>query len=215
MTSLPVGRLHVLTDLHFQQWHDHDHLATLAAAGGAETIQFRQKTGTVRDWLAGLRPTVAACRAAGVPCIVDDRLDLALAAGADGVHLGQLDLPVADARAIVDALGGACRLVGATASTAAEAAEAEAAGADYIGFGPVYATGSKASPASVKGVAGLAKACAAVRIPVIAIAGITAERVAPCLDAGAWGVAVMTAVTTADDVTAATARFRDALDRWR
>lgn len=210
----PVGRLHVLTDTHFQQRHTHAALATLAAAGGADAVQFRQKAGTVRDWLAGLRPTVAACRAAGVPCIVDDRLDLALAAGADGVHLGALDLPVADARQIVDALSGPARLVGATATTADEARAAEAAGADYVGFGPVFATASKAAPASVKGLAGLAAACAAVRIPVIAIAGLTPERVAPCLEAGAWGVAVMTAVTTADDVTAATARFRAPLDRF-
>lgn len=215
MTERPVGRLHVLTDLHFQQRHAHAALAALAVAGGADTIQFRQKTGTVRDWLAGLTPTVAACRAAGVACLVDDRLDLALAAGADGVHLGQLDLPVDAARAILDADPRPCRIVGATVTTAAEAVAAQNAGADYLGFGPVYPTGSKASPASVKGLDGLARACAAVRIPVLAIAGITPERVAPCLDAGAWGVAVMTAVTTAPDVTAAAARFRDALDRWR
>ena len=212
-TAPPVGRLHVLTDFHFQQRLSHAEVARRAAAGGAETVQFRHKTGTARDRLAGLRPTVAACRAAGVPCLVDDHLDLALAAGADGVHLGALDLPVADARAVFDRLGGG--LVGATATTAEAARRAEAAGADYVGFGPVFPTGSKANPASVKGLAGLERACAAVRIPVVAIAGVTPERVGPCLDAGAWGVAVMTAVTTAPDVTAAAARFREAIERWR
>lgn len=210
-----IGRLHVLTDVHFQQRHSHSALAALAIAGGADTVQFRQKTGTVRDWRSGLVPTVAACLRAGVPLVVDDRLDLALAVGADGVHLGETDLPVADARHIVDAHAGPTRLVGATATTAEAARAAEAAGADYIGFGPVFPTASKASPASVKGLRGLAEACAAVRIPVVAIAGITPERVAACLDAGTWGVAVMTAVTTAPDVTAAAARFRDALERWR
>lgn len=210
----PVGRLHVLTDFHFQQRLSHAEIARQAAAGGADTVQFRQKDGTARDRLAGLRPTVAACRAAGVPCLVDDHLDLALAVGADGVHLGALDLPVADARAVLDGCGRA-GLVGATATTAAEARAAEAAGADYVGFGPVFPTSSKASPARVKGLGGLAEACAAVRIPVVAIAGVTPERVGPCLDAGAWGVAVMTAVTTAPDVTAAAAAFREALDRWR
>ena len=214
MTPAPtVGRLHVLTDFHFQQRRPHAELARLAAAGGADTVQFRHKTGSARDRLANLRPTVAACRAAGVPCLVDDHLDLALAAGADGVHLGALDLPVADARAVLDRWGGG--LVGATATTAAEARAAEAAGADYVGFGPVFPTGSKASPASVKGLAGLARACAAVAVPVVAIAGVTPARVGPCLDAGAWGVAVMTAVTTAPDVEAATARLREAVDRWR
>ena len=213
MTTTRVGRLHVLTDFHFQQRLPHAELARRAAAGGADTVQFRHKTGTARDRLAGLRPTVAACRAAGVPCLVDDHLDLALAAGADGVHLGALDLPVADARAVLDRLGGG--LVGATATTAEAAVAAEAAGADYVGFGPVFPTGSKANPASVKGLVGLERACAAVRVPVVAIAGVTPERVGPCLDAGAWGVAVMTAVTTAPDVAAAAARFREAVERWR
>lgn len=214
MPAPPVGRLHVLTDFHFQQRLSHAEIARRAAAGGADTVQFRQKAGTVRDWLAGLRPTVATCRAAGVPCLVNDRLDLALAAGADGVHLGALDLPVSDARSVADEAGRPL-LVGATATTAAAARAAEAAGADYVGFGPVFPTASKKNPARVKGLAGLAEACAAVRIPVVAIAGITPERVGPCLDAGAWGVAVMTAVTTAPDVAAAAAAFREAVERWR
>lgn len=202
----------MLTDVRFQSRWAHADLAALAAAGGADTVQFRQKDGTAREWMAALRPTVEACRAAGVACLVNDRLDLALAAGADGVHLGQTDLPVAAARALLDRLGGG--IVGATATTADDARAAEAAGADYVGFGPVFPTASKDHPASVKGLAGLAEACAAVRIPVVAIAGLTPGRVAPCLDAGAWGVAVMTAVTTADDVTAAAARFRDEIERW-
>ena len=214
MPSPTVGRLHVLTDFHFQQRRTHAELAREAAAGGADVVQFRHKTGTARDRLAGLVPTVAACAEAGVPCLVDDHLDLALAAGAAGVHLGALDLPVACARAVADALGRPF-VVGATATTADAARQAEADGADYVGFGPVFPTGSKANPASVKGLDGLAEACAAVSVPVVAIAGITPERVGPCLDAGAWGVAVMTAVTTAPDPARATAAFRQALDRWR
>ena len=210
---MTVGRLHVLTDVRFQTRWTHAEVAAQAVAGGADTVQFRQKDGTARAWMRDLRPTVGACRAAGAACLVNDRLDLALAAGADGVHLGQTDLPVADARALFDRLGGG--LVGATATTADDARAAEADGADYVGFGPVFPTSSKDHPASVKGLAGLAEACAAVRIPVVAIAGLTPERVAPCLDAGAWGVAVMTAVTTAGDVAAATARFRDEIERWR
>ena len=210
----PVGRLHVLTDFHFQQRLTHAELAREAAAGGADVVQFRHKTGTARDRLANLVPTVAACDAAGVPCLVDDHLDLALAAGAGGVHLGALDLPVARARAVAASLGRPF-VVGATAATAGAAAQAEADGADYVGFGPVFPTASKASPASVKGLVGLARTCAAVSIPVIAIAGLTPERVAPCLEAGAWGVAVMTAVTTAPDPARAAAAFRQALDDWR
>ncbi len=212
--SPPVGRLHVLTDFHFQQRLPHAEIARQAAAGGADTVQFRQKTGTLRDQWANLVPTVDACRAAGVPCLVDDHVDLALAAGADGVHLGALDLPIHAARRVLDTIGPG-HLLGATATTPEAARQAEADGADYIGFGPVFATGSKDSPASVKGLDGLARACEAVSIPVIAIAGITPKRVAPCLDAGAWGVAVMTAVTTAPDVAAAAAAFCEAIERWR
>jgi thiamine-phosphate pyrophosphorylase len=209
-----LGRLHILTDFHFQQRFSHAELAQRALAGGADTIQFRQKHGSPRDLLASLRPAVAVCRAADVPILVDDDLALALATDADGVHLGQLDLPVEDARAILERWSGRTRIVGATATTVEEARTAEAAGADYIGFGPVFSTHSKASPASVKGIHGLQAVCAAVRLPVIAIAGITPERVRPVLEAGAYGVAVMTAVTTAADPQNATARFREEIERW-
>ncbi|MEL6614797.1 MAG: thiamine phosphate synthase [Bacteroidota bacterium] len=217
-----LGRLHVLTDFHFQQRFGHGSLARLALAGGAQVIQFREKRGTPRDAWNNLLPVVAACRAAGATCLVDDDLGLALASGADGVHLGQTDLPVEAARRAFDHARGpagsdaasARGLVGATATTAEQARIAEAAGADYIGFGPVFATGSKANPARVKGLDGLRAACAAVQIPVIAIAGITPERVAPCLDAGAHGVAVMTAVSCAADPQAATAAFREAVELW-
>ncbi len=191
----------------------HAALAAAAVAGGADTIQFRQKGGTVRDRFANLVETVAACRAAGVACLVDDALDLALAAGADGVHLGALDLPVATARRVATELARPF-IVGATATTAAAARAAESDGADYIGFGPVFPTRSKAAPASVKGVRGVAEASAAVSIPVIAIAGITPVRVRPCLEAGAHGVAVMTAVSTAPDPELAARAFRAEVDGW-
>ncbi len=203
-----IGRLHVLTDFHFQQRLGHDELAARAIAGGADTVQFRQKRGPVRAKLAEAEATAAVCRAAGIPLLVDDHLALALAVGADGVHLGQEDLPVAVARRLL----GPGAVVGATASTAAEARAAEAAGASYVGFGPVFPTRSKANPRAVRGLGGLAACCRAVAVPVVAIAGITPERVRPALEAGAHGVAVMTAITTAPDVEAATAAFRRALD---
>lgn len=210
---MPLGRLHVLTDTDLQHRWTHTEIAHAAAQGGADAIQFRHKPGTPREGLAALRPTVAACRAAGVPCLVDDHLDLALATGADGVHLGQTDLPVAVARALADRVGEPL-VIGATATTTEQAVAAAAEGADYIGFGPVFPTSSKANPASVKGLAGLADVCEAVSIPVIAIAGITVERVAACLDAGAWGVAVLSPVACADDPTGAAAAFRAEIDRW-
>jgi thiamine-phosphate pyrophosphorylase len=205
-----IGRLHVLTDFLFQQRFSHAELATAAAAGGADTIQFRQKDGGVRPRLVELRRTVEACRQAGVPLLVDDHVDLALVVGASGVHVGQYDLPVDAVRSIVPP----AFIIGASATSASDALAAERAGADYIGFGPVFPTGSKRNPASVKGLYGLQAACEAVSIPVIAIAGITPERVREVLDAGAHGVAVMTAISTASDPIEATGRFRRQIDGW-
>ncbi len=203
-----VGRLHVLTDFVFQQRFSHAELARLAIEGGADTIQFRQKAGGIRHVLHEARLTAAACAEAGCPLLIDDHLDVALALGAAGVHLGQTDFPIEEARRLL----GPNAIIGGTATTVEAARRAEAEGADYVGFGPVFPTRSKANPASVKGLAGLEAACRAVSIPVIAIAGITPERVRPALQAGAHGIAVMTAITTADDPAAATARFRRALN---
>lgn len=202
-----IGRLHVLTDFHFQQRYTHAQLAWHAIAGGADTIQFRQKTGTLRNRLHEALAVAEVCHAAGVPLLIDDHIDLALAVGAAGVHLGQADFPVDLARRIT----GPDFIIGATVTTLAQALAAEAAGADYLGFGPVYPTRSKANPASVKGVDGLAAVCRAVSVPVIGIAGITAAQVPEVRTAGAYGVAVMTAVSCAADPTEATRTLRRAL----
>ncbi len=207
---MPLGRLHVLTDFVFQQRFSHAALAARAIAGGADTVQFRQKTGPVRARLYEAERTAAVCRDAGVPLLIDDDLALALAVGAAGVHLGQLDLPVAVARRVL----GSDAVIGATVTNPAQAREAEAAGASYLGFGPVFPTRSKRNPVSVKGLGGLRAVCEAVSIPVVGIAGMTPERVPSVLDAGAHGVAVMTTVTTADDPKAASAAFRSAIAAW-
>lgn len=205
-----IGRFHVLTDFHFQQRHSHADLARLAVQGGADTIQFRQKTGGIRHILKEANTTVALCQDLRVPILVNDRVDIALACGADGVHLGQMDFPVADARRIL----GEDTTIGATATTLDQALRAQDDGADYIGFGPVFETGSKPNPASVKGLSRLETVASRVGIPVIAIAGVTAKRVERVMETGAHGVAVMTAVTTASDPAAAAREIRNALDRF-
>lgn len=203
-----IGRLHVLTDFHFQQRLSHAGLAAEACAGGADTIQFRQKGAGIQTVLHNLRPVAAVCAEAGVPLIVNDRIDLMLAVDAGGVHLGQQDLPVDVVRRLV----GTNKVIGATATTTDQALRAQELGADYIGFGPVSPTGSKANPASVKGLAGLERTAATVSIPVIAIGGITPDRVAGCLAAGAHGVAVMTAISTAPSPREVTTRFREKIE---
>ncbi|MEZ4703434.1 MAG: thiamine phosphate synthase [Rhodothermales bacterium] len=207
---MTVGRLHILTDFFFQQRFPHEELARRAIAGGADTIQFRQKTGGIRHKLYSASRTAEVCREAGVPLLIDDHIELFLATEAAGVHVGQTDLPVGLVRRIL----GDAAIIGATANTTRQALEAEEAGASYIGFGPVFPTQSKDNPASLRGLDGLADVCARVRIPVIAIAGITVDRVRDVLEAGAHGVAVMTAVTNAPDPEASTRGFRAAIDRW-
>lgn len=203
-----IGRLHVLTDFHLQQDHSHADLARLAIRGGADTIQFRQKHGGIQNQIVEARHVASVCADASIPLIVDDRPDIAQTVHATGVHLGQRDFPIDAARSVL----GPDRIIGATATKPHQASAAYELGADYIGFGPVFPTTSKRNPKSVKGPEGLAKTCEAVPIPVIAIGGITNDRVRAALEAGAHGVAVLSAVATASDPERATARFRAAID---
>ena len=119
--------------------HDHVAIAEAALAGGADMIQLRDKTGNLRDLLPQARAIQALCRARGAVFIVNDRVDLALAADADGAHVGQEDLPADSARRLL----GAGRILGVSTHDPGQAEAAKRAGADYIGFGPMFATGTK------------------------------------------------------------------------
>lgn len=149
------------------------------------------------------------CRAAGVPFCVNDRLDVALAVGADAVHLGQDDLPLADARGIAAGR----LLIGFSTHNPAQAAAAVAGGADYIGFGPIFVTRSKLRPDPTVGVEGLRAVAAASPIPVVAIGGIALDTVASVAAAGAAAAAVIAAVNDAPDPTAAGRRVAAAFER--
>lgn len=206
-----LGRLHVLTDFHLQQERSHAELARLAIRGGADTVQFRQKHGGIQNILIEARKVAQVCRDASIPLLVDDRIDVMQATDAQGVHLGQEDFPVDEARAIL----GPDTIIGATATKTQQAVEAYEMGADYVGFGPVFPTTSKRNPKSVKGLEGVRDASEAIPIPLIAIGGITHDRVRPTLEAGAHGVAVLSAVCTSNNPKRATARFRAAIDGAR
>lgn len=202
---MTIGRLHVLTDYRFQQRFSHAQLARFAIDGGADTIQFRQKFGNIRHLITQLRDVAEVCGEASIPLLVNDHVELAQLDGVSGVHLGQDDFPISLARQIL----GERAIIGATATTTEQAMSAEDDGASYIGFGPVFPTTSKDNPASVKGLTGLRHVCDRVSIPVIAIAGMTADRVPEVLSAGAHGLAVMTAITNAADPAAATRAFSE------
>ncbi|MEW6750567.1 MAG: thiamine phosphate synthase [Candidatus Latescibacterota bacterium] len=186
----PIGRLHVITDTALQSRFTHAELAALAIQGGADTIQFRHKAAGLRELLEEGERVLAVCRAAGVPLIVNDRVDVALALDAEGVHLGPEDMPVPIGRRLMPA--GAW--VGASARTEEGILAAVAARADYVGYGPIFGTSSKADAASPRGLDGLARMCALSSCPIIAVGGITARTAGSVIRAGAHGIAVISAV---------------------
>jgi thiamine-phosphate pyrophosphorylase len=196
-----LGRLHVLVGS--------VDLAAAALDGGAPTLQVRLKSGTDAERLALVEAIAARCRAAGALCLVNDRADIAVAAGADGVHVGADDLPVAAVRRVV----GEGAVVGGTARDPATARRLVAAGASYLGVGPTYATTSKDGLPDPIGLAGLRAVATAVDVPVVAIAGITADRVPEVLATGAHAVAVIGAVSGAADPRAATRALASAVER--
>jgi thiamine-phosphate pyrophosphorylase len=173
-----------------------------AIAGGVDVVQVREKHASARERLALARDLRGPTAEAGVSLVVNDRVDIALAADADGVHLGDDDLPVADAREIL----GEDASIGRSVSTVEAAREAQAAGADYLGVGAVYTTGSKDVDEDEQaiGLDVVRDIDAAVDIPVVGIGGITPENAADVAAAGADGVAVITAITQADDPEGAT-----------
>jgi len=178
------------------------HVGREAIAGGAAIVQWRDKTREKGPQLADVRALANICREAGVPLIVNDDVDLALAAEADGVHVGQRDLAVAAVRSIVPDGW----IVGASTNNADEARTAEADGADYVSVGNLFGTTSKddTRPATLDT---LREVKAAVRVPVCAIGGVDETNIADVVAAGADMAAVISAVMAADDPRAAAKRL--------
>jgi thiamine-phosphate pyrophosphorylase len=160
----------------------------------------RIKTGSDGDRFNLAGAIAARCRAAGATCLVNDRADVALAVEADGVHVGAEDLPLAIVRRVV----GPDLLVGGTARDPVTAQRLVDEGASYLGVGPTFATTSKPGLPDPIGVEGVRAVAAAVDVPVIAIAGVSAQRVDEVMAAGAWGVAVIGAIADAPDPHSAT-----------
>ncbi len=202
-----IGRLHVLTDTVLQSRFSHVELTRLAIAGGADTLQFRQKTGATREMIEIARQLKQICAEASAAFIVNDRVDVAIASGADGVHLGQDDFPIPLARELL----GQSRIIGGSAATLEEAQKCLAEGADYIGFGPVYPTTSKADAGPVSGISLLKQAVETIPLPIIAIGGVTAENTPEVMRAGAHGIAVISAVCCQENPEQATLALNQAL----
>lgn len=177
-------------------------VAQQLVSGGAAVLQLRMKTGSDRERVTLARALRELTRAARVPFVMNDRADLALLVDADGVHLGQDDLSLADARRLLGA-----RQLGVSTHDLQQAMDAEREGADLIGFGPVFDTVTKERPDPTVGLAQLAEVCRSVRVPVVAIGGLTPERAREAYRAGATWVAAISAVTTASDVAAQARAF--------
>ncbi|GAA1757870.1 thiamine phosphate synthase [Luedemannella helvata] len=202
-----IGRLHVLTDAR----DGRDALAATGAAlaAGAPVAQLRVKGVTDSDLYDLGRRLMALCDEYGATCVVNDRVDIALAIGAHGTHLGNTDLPIEAVRRVA----GPGHLIGGTAREPVLAARLVAEGADYLGIGPAYATSTKDGLPDPLGAGGIGAVARAVDVPVIAIGGITLDRVPDLMAAGAHGVAVVTAVSDAADPAAATADLLKAVTR--
>jgi thiamine-phosphate pyrophosphorylase len=207
--NLALEPLHVLTDA--REGRAALDVVTAAVAAGAPVVQVRAKGCTDRALYDFARRVVGLCAPAGTTCLVNDRVDIALAVGADGTHLGAEDLPLEAARRIT----GPDHLLGGTARDPVSAAALVAQGADYLGVGPAWATTTKPGLPAALGAAGIGAVAGAVAVPVIAIGGVTAERVPELVAAGATGVAVVSAVSDAADPAAATRRLLQVLGRAR
>ena len=189
-------------------------LAQALVEGGATLVQLRDKQGETRRFLAEARVLQKVLALHGVPLVINDRVDVALAAGADGVHVGQDDMPVEDARRIL----GRNAIIGLSIKTVAQARAAPLDLVNYLGVGGVFATTSKHNPEPPIGAAGLRAIVAAIRtrapaMPIAAIAGIDETNAAEVIAAGADGIAMISALARAQDPGAAARRLRDIVDR--
>ncbi len=200
----PRFDLYVITHAATPAGRSHVEIARAALEGGADAVQLRDKSSPAINLCRMAEEIQPLARKFGAAFLVNDRVDVALVSGADGAHVGQEDLPGREARRLLSRP----LILGISAGTREEARRAEREGADYIGIGPIFPTGTKPDAGEALGLEGLARIVRAVSVPVVAVGGITLENVAGVFGAGAAGVAVVTAVACADDVAAAARAFK-------
>ncbi len=199
--------LHLVTDRSLSQERPLVEVVTEAVAGGITCVQLREKACNTRQFLDEALALKTLLQPLGVPLIINDRVDIALAVGADGVHLGQSDMPISHARRL---LGPDC-LIGISAESVADAIEAEQQGADYIGISPVFSTPTKTDTAPALGLEGIRQIRERVRIPLVGIGGINLTNARQVIDAGADGVAIVSAIMAAESPRSAAEAIRGAV----
>jgi thiamine-phosphate pyrophosphorylase len=206
-------RLYALVDPEYSGGRELPTLARLVVQGGATLVQLRDKRSETRSMVECARAVKAALAPFGVPLLINDRVDVALASGADGVHLGQQDMDAEDARRLL----GCDAIIGLSIRAIDQAEAAPLDLLDYAGIGGVFATSSKDNPDPPIGTAGLARIAGifrrrAARFPLCAIAGIDACNAGRAIAAGADGVAVISALSCADEPQSAARQLRDIVD---
>ncbi|NOG74077.1 thiamine phosphate synthase [Roseicella sp. DB1501] len=202
----------LVTDPHLVGQRSVENVALAAVRGGATMVQLRDKAASTRALLEVAVRLKAALAPLGVPLLVNDRVDVALAARADGVHLGQSDMPASEARRLL----GPDAVIGVSVVTEADAASIDRGAVDYVGLGPVFQTDTKVDapvPVSPETRAVLVRALAP--LPVMAIGGVTAENLAPAIRDGAAGVAVISAICSTPDPEVAAHCLREAVEAAR
>lgn len=203
--------LYVVTDASLSGGRSDAELARLAYEGGADAVQLRMKNADGGEMLAQAREIARAAAEKNRLFFVNDRVDVAMASGADGVHLGQSDIPVADARRLM----GDDAIIGASVQTVGQAVAAVEAGADYLGVGAVFRTSTKPDAVQGIGLGAVWEISRAVDVPVVAIGGINRGNVQDVIRAGADGVAVVSAVAAQEDPRAAAHELRDLILKVR
>jgi thiamine-phosphate pyrophosphorylase len=198
-------RLYGITDVNLSHGKTHVQVAEQLIAGGVDVIQFREKSADIDLQVETATRIKAIARAAVIPFIVNDVVEVALQSKADGFHVGQSDTPATEARQMI----GREMMLGVSATNIDEAIRAEQEGADYIGFGPVYeARGTKPDTLAPIGLSALRDVVNKCRIPVIAIGGISHQNVVEVLRSGVAGVAVISALVAADDIAKSTREMK-------
>lgn len=182
-----------------------------AIAGGATMVQLRDPVSKTRALIDEARALSALLKPAGIPFIVNDRVDIALAAGADGVHVGQSDMAPADARALI----GPRKILGLSITGEADLDGADLDGVDYLGVGPIYPTLTKSDAAAPMAIGGLRAIRARTKLPIVAIGGLHAGNAGEAIEAGADGIAVVSAICAAPDAEAAAQELRDVVAEAR
>jgi len=208
--KLAQVRLCVITDKKLSRGRSFVQVTQAAIRGGAEMIQLRDKELPDGPFFREALKLRALTREAGVLFVIDDRVDVALSVGADAIHLGEQDLPLEEARRLV----GPKMILGASARTPAGVKKAGEAGADYLGVGAVFATGTKGD-ATYVGTERITRLRPLVKIPILAIGGITEDNAGQAIQAGADAVAAIGAVMSAEDIADATARLLHRVRRAR